>query len=534
MDSHNNLVNLQKKTELNMGERVYRSILNIKIGLLFYVISLALAFFSRKIFLDNLGAEFIGLVGMLMNILSFLSVAELGIGTSIIYFLYKPLRDNNYETINEIMSILAFLYRQIGLVILCAGVIISFFFSWWFRNITLGLPLVYFSYYSFLFSSISGYLFNYKQLLVAANQKQYIINTYFQSITIIQSIIQIVLVLFYKNLWMWIAVGFLCTYIGIIIFNHRINKLYPWLRINLRDGKKNLHKYPDIIKKTKQIFIHRIKNFILYRSDDILVGTFVSITQVAFYGNYTIITSKLNFLTNVLSDGMNAGVGNLIAEGNIKNTLKVFWELTAIRFFITGVIVFGLILFLQPFVSCWFGKIYILSDLVVYLIIFNIFIFLSRGVVENYLAAFGLYSDTWVSWVELSINLLITICLAPHYGIVGILLGKIISIFFIAFFWKPFFLFKKGFKMNVSVYWRGMAPYYTIFFVFLLIIILLSNYIIRPNTTLLFDLLVYCFLFYPPILIFYFGILYVLTKGMKYFVARSPKIYKLLQRLGNE
>ena len=125
---------------------------------------------------------------------------------------------------------------------------------------------------------------------------------------------------------------------------------------------------------------------------------FVSVVQVAYYGNYTIITNKLNYLVNILSDGMNAGIGNLIAEGNDQNTMKVFWELTAIRFLIVGIVVFGLLLFLQPFVTCWFGKEYRLDDLIVYLLVFNIFIFLSRGVVEMYISACGLFSDVWTAW----------------------------------------------------------------------------------------------------------------------------------------
>ena len=100
-----------------MSERVHRSMMNIKVGMLFYILSLFLAFFSRKIFLDCLGAEFIGLTGMLMNIMSFLSVAELGIGTSIVYFLYKPLQEDNHNKINEVMSMLGFLYRCIGAII---------------------------------------------------------------------------------------------------------------------------------------------------------------------------------------------------------------------------------------------------------------------------------------------------------------------------------------------------------------------------------------------------------------------------------
>ena len=109
-----------------MGERVHKSVMNIKVGMLFYVLSLFLAFFSRKIFLDCLGAEFIGLTGMLRNIMGYLSVAELGIGTSIVYFLYKPLQEGNRNKINDVMSMLAFLYRCIGGVILTGGIFISF------------------------------------------------------------------------------------------------------------------------------------------------------------------------------------------------------------------------------------------------------------------------------------------------------------------------------------------------------------------------------------------------------------------------
>lgn len=511
-----------------MGERTHRSIMNIKVGMLFYVLSLILAFFSRKVFLDCLGAEFIGLTGMLMNIMSFLSVAELGIGTSIVYFLYKPLQEDNHEKINDVMSMLAFLYRCIGFVILGAGIVISAFFPLWFGHLGTGLPLVYFAFYSFLASAAAGYIFNYKQLLVGANQKQYLVNAYFQTIAIVQSLTQILLAYYYRNLWLWVVVGLVFTIIGIIVFNIRIKQLYPWLQISLRQGRENLKKYPEILKKTRQIFIQKIKDFILYRSDEILVGIFVSVVQVAYYGNYTIITSKLNFLVNILSDGTNAGVGNLVAEGNEQNIMKVFWELTAVRFLITGMVVFGLLIFMQPFVSCWFGPQYRLDDIIVYLLVFNIFIFLSRGVVENFISAYGLFSDVWAAWTELAVNISVTLILAPFYGIVGILLGKITSIFFIALFWKPYFLFSKGMKKNVRTYWQGMSRYYVIFIIFTAITIIISQYIVEPHSTSMLKMAMYGLLTYPILLFLYFITLLYSTRGMKYFVARSPRIYKIM------
>ena len=515
-----------------MGERVHRSVMNIKVGMLFYVLSLFLAFFSRKVFLDCLGAEFIGLTGMLMNIMSFLSVAELGIGTSIVYFLYKPLQEDNHEKINEVMSMLAYLYRCIGFFIGAAGLIVSLFFPWWFDDLaTTGLPLVYFAFFSFLASSVAGYVFNYKQLLVGANQKQYLVNAYFQTISIVQSCTQILLAYYYRNLWLWVVVGLVFTVIGIIVFNIRIRQLYPWLRINLKDGKRNLKKYPEVLHKTRQIFVQRIKDFILYRSDEIMVGWLVSIVQVAYYGNYTIITSKLNFLVNILSDGMNAGIGNLIAEGNDKNTMKVFWELTAIRFMIVGIIVFALLMYIQPFVVCWLGEQYRLDDIIIYLMIFNIFIYLSRGVVEMYISACGLFSDVWAAWTELALNLSITLCLAPFYGIVGILLGKIVSVFFIALFWKPYFLFCKGLHQKVSTYWRGMLPFYFTFFIFTIIALIIKQNIIDTQTNTFPTLIGYTIITYIPILLLYCITLFVATNGMKYFVARKPTLYRIVNTI---
>ena len=514
-----------------MSERVHRSVMNIKVGMFFYVLSLFLAFFSRKVFLDCLGAEFIGLTGMLMNIMSFLSVAELGIGTSIVYFLYKPLQEDNHEDINTIMSMLAYLYRYIGYVIGAIGISISIFFPWWLNNLTMGLPLVYFAFYSFLASSVAGYIFNYKQLLVSANQKHYLVNAYFQTISIIQSFIQILLAYYYHNLYLWVLVGLIFTIVGIIVFNYRIQQLYPWLRINLKEGRANIKKYPEVLRKTRQIFTQKIKDFILYRSDELLVGSFVSVVQVAFYGNYMIIINKLNFLVNILSDGLSAGVGNLLAEGNEKNIMKVYWELTATRFLILGIIIFSLLLFFQPFIGCWLGKQYQLSDLIVYLLVFNLFMRYQTAAVYIYLGSAGQFSDVWAAWAELIVNLSITLILAPTYGIVGILLGKIISFGIISSFWKPYYLFSQTFHKSVWDYWRGMCIYYIIFILCTLLSIWLKQTIIDSHSASFLSLAVYGAAVFIPIFAVFFILLFIFTPGMKYFVARKPAIYKILSHL---
>jgi len=505
--------------------------MNIKVGMVFYTFTLILAFFSRKIFLDCLGAEFIGLTGMLMNIMSYLSVAELGIGTSIVYFLYKPLQEDDHKKINEVMSMLAFLYRCIGCVILAIGIIVSLFFPWWFNNLSTGLPLVYFAFYSFLLSSAAGYIFNYKQLLVSANQKQYLVSSYFQSISILQSVTQILLAWYYRNLWLWVVVGLVFTIIGIIVFNIRIRQIYPWLNINLSEGRRYLKKYPEVLKKSRQVFMQKFKDLMLFRSDEILVGAFVSVTHVALYGNYTVVTSKLNFLVNILGEGLNAGVGNLIAEGNEHNIMKVFWEMTAARYLILGIVIFPLLMFLQAFVGCWFGTQYQLDELIVNLLILNIFLLLHNGTVLIFIGAKGMYSDIWAVWTEFFLNITITLILAPYYGIVGILLGKIVSIAFSGVIWKPYFLFTSGFHKSVAVFWKGMVPYYISFFSFVAIAILVRNWVVEPYADSLINLTFIGILVFIPIILCYFFSLFFLTKGMKYFVARKPFLYNAINKL---
>jgi O-antigen/teichoic acid export membrane protein len=429
------------------------------------------------------------------------------------------------------MSMLAYLYRCIGFFIGGVGLIISIFFPWWFGNLGTGLFLVYFAFYSFLASSMTGYIFNYKNILVGANQKQYLVSAFFQSIAIAQSVVQIILAYYYRNLYLWVIVGFVFTIIGVIIFNYRIRQLYPWLHINLTEGRKNLKKYPDVLKKTRQILARKIKDLILYRSDDVFVGSFVSVTAVAFYSNYTMITYKLIYLLNILSDGFSAGIGNLLAEGNEKNIMKVFWELTAFRFLIIGIVIFSLIMFFQPFITCWLGAEYRLDDSIIYLLILHIFIFQQSILVYKFIESAGLFADVWMSWLELVVNLAVTFLLAPYYGIAGILLGKIISLFGVNFFWKPYYLFSQGFHKSVWIFWKGMTAFYSSIILFSVCSWMLRRLIIEKFADSLLTLVILGIITAIPLFIAYFLFLFQFTKGMKYFTARKPAIYQILCRI---
>ena len=144
--------------------RVKKSLLNARVNLIFYVLILLISFFSRKIFLNCLGADFVGLTGTLMSLLNFLNLAELGISTAIGYVLYKPIFEHDETRINEIISVLGYMYRWIGRIIIAAGVALSCFLPVIFPSTGFSYGIIYFAYYSFLASSLIGYFANYRQI----------------------------------------------------------------------------------------------------------------------------------------------------------------------------------------------------------------------------------------------------------------------------------------------------------------------------------------------------------------------------------
>lgn len=445
-----------------MSGRVHKSMLNAEVNLVFYFLSLFFAFFSRKIFLDCLGAEFIGLTGTLNSILGYLNLSELGISACVGYFLFKPLQSNNRQEIQEILSLLGYLYNWIGAIIFGGAVIVSLFFPLIFAKAELGFGIIYFAFYSFLGSSLIGYFINYRQILLSADQKNYLVAIYYQSANLAKIALQILLAYHYRNLYLWVAVEFLFGIIGCIILNWKINKEYPWLKVNKKEGKALLRKYPEIITKTKQVFIHKIKDFVLVRSDELFIFLFVSLKMVAYYGNYMIIISKLISLFSAVTGSVGASIGNLVAEGNKDRMMSIFWEYTTIQHTIATILCFALYNFLEPFVAHWLGTEYIMDHQILVLLVIFIYITNSRGSVDAFNYAHGLYADVWSAWAELIINVTITIVCGFQWGISGILLGKIVSLFAIVVLWKPYYLFTSGFKEPALIYWKGVMRNYAI------------------------------------------------------------------------
>ena len=505
-----------------MANRVHKSLMNAKVGFIFYFLSIIMAFFSRRIFLECLGDQFIGLTNTLWSILSFLNITEIGIGTCIGYFLYKPIEQGNHKKVCEIISLFGWLYRIIGSIILCCGFIVSLFFPLIFGKEDIPLGIVYFAFYSFLASNIIGYFINYRQILLDSDQKTYKISQWTQSAEIAKTFIQIILAYYYRNLYLWIAIEFAFSLITCRILNRVINREYPWLKTNKKQGHEILKKYPDILVKAKQIVFHRLKNTFLSKCDEILIFAFESLKMVAIYGNYIMIVGKLTALFNNVFVGMNASIGNLVAEGNPLTIKKVFWEFITFRYWTTGIFIIALAFLIDPVIEWWLGAQYLLPNHIVFLILLNMYIMLTRPSIDLFINAYGLYDDVWAAYAEGFLNLTITLCVGYFYGLVGILLGKIISMFFMVVIWKPFYLYHRGFKSTTFYYWRNIIVHYTILFVFLIInysIVKLTNWTIPPTIR---GILLYSICISLPIFLIYSLTVYLFCPGAKDLINRIP------------
>ncbi|MDD2797087.1 MAG: sugar transporter [Bacteroidales bacterium] len=451
--------------------RQQKSAHNAVINIAFFAINIIMAFFSRKIFLENLGIPFIGLSATLQNFIGFLNLAELGITTAIAVILYKPILSNDKTAINEIITLLKIYYKRIGIILLICGIFLSLFFYKIFEKSEIPIEQIYLGYFAFLTSSLLGYFNNYKQVLLTADQRNYEIVKIYNSFFILKTILQIITTIYFKSIVMWFLFEYIMGISYTLALNRRIKKIYPWLSLNFDLSSIELvKKYPELKKMIKNLFIHKISGFIAQQSSQLIIFGILNITTVAFYNNYLLIISKAQSLVNnFLGISMSASVGNLVAEGDKIKTLNVFWELYSLRFLFGSITAFLLLIHTTPFISVWLGSKYTLSQSVIIFMILNSFVMIIRTTVDDFISAHGLFNDIWAPITEMILNIILSISFGLIWGLSGILCAFIISMFFIVLLWKPYFLFKYGMKERIRHYYFTFIKY--------IIIIVLSMFI---------------------------------------------------------
>lgn len=511
---------------MNTANRTHRTIQNSRISLLLFLFQIFIGFYSRKIFLDHLGAEVLGVNTTLGNILSFLNLTELGIGIAMATSLYKPISNQDQEGICEILTVQGILYKRIAIILCCLSIPILIAMPWIFPSVECGIGYVYLAFIIFLSGSIASYLWNYRQVLINADQKNYKILPWTHGLRYTKIFLQIFfLTIVDLGIWGWIILELFANIASVFIINWVMKKEYPWLTTVSMPTKTLLQKYHILIIKTKQIFIHKIGFFILQQTSPLIIYALVSLSMVTYYGNYMVLIGYTTTLMNAIFDGMAASIGNLVSENNKKHTLEVFWELFSSRLWISGCACFALYVFTSPFISIWLGKEYVLSNLTLLFMILIMFVRLTRTVTDSFNHAYQLFGDVWSPVIEGIINLGCSFWLGSIWGLEGILLGVLLSLLATGLFWKPYYLFSKGLKTPTRFYFYH---YFQLIFVMGITawLSLLMTKHINTSSGIIGQIIQSAFSF-VLFVITSFTILYVLTKSMRQFTFRILKVIHL-------
>ena len=150
---------------------------NIFFGAVFKIITLLGPFIIRTMILWIMGSEYIGLNSLFTSILSFLSLAELGVGSALVYSMYKPIAEDDQDMICALLNLYRKMYRIIGMIILGVGLLLLPFLNKLVKGEAPADVNLYILYLIYLFNTVISYvMFAYKQSLLTAFQRSDIIS----------------------------------------------------------------------------------------------------------------------------------------------------------------------------------------------------------------------------------------------------------------------------------------------------------------------------------------------------------------------
>lgn len=475
------------------NNRSNNSIKNVLTSFIYFIIVNIFAFVMRTLLVKSIGIEYAGLNSLLTNIIGVLNITEFGLSTAVGYSLYKPLFNKNYDEINNILALFKKLYRIIASVILVLGLIICAFIDS-FVNTSINLIEVKICFVLYLSVSVISYLLTFLQILPTADQKNYIIVKIQNNGKIIKNFIQILIIIYIKNFYLWLISEVVSSVLIFSITNIRIKKEYPeYKSINNINTKKMFKKYRSIIKNTKNLMFHKIGGLMVYQTDNILISYFGSLTDVGIYANYMMIYTLLTGCIEQTFIGISASIGNLIVEKNNNKVFKIWREMYSIMMFVTFFCGYCFYKLANPFISVWLGPEYNLSLIVVFGITLNTMFRIIKNPIDKYKETYGIFDDIWAPISESAINFIISVILGIKYGVLGIVIGTVVSNTIFTIIWKPFIVFKRGFKIKYIEFIKINTKLLTIGLIGTVIcnfIMKIINFTVSNQTYTLFELIV--------------------------------------------
>ena len=438
--------------------RIEKSLKNMKFGSIGFLVSYVFTFVTRKIFVVFLSIEYLGLNGLFSNILSMLSLAELGIGTAICFSLYKPLAFDETEKIQALMQLFKKAYTIIGFLVLGIGLSIIPLLPFLLGEVP-NIPHLNVIYALFVIDSGVSYFLSYKRTILVADQKKYIDTTYYYGFQIVKSLLQIFILVLTGNFILFLLVMLGTTIVENLVIRHKINQMYPYLK---KMEKKTLSKEEktQIKKNVYALTFHKIGGVVVNGTDNILMVKFVSLASAGINANYTMITTALRKVMGIIFSSLTASIGNLAAEKQAEGSKPFFDQLNFISSWIYGFSAICLLALFNPFISLWLGSEYLFDHKVVFVIVLNFYLAGMLMPIRTFSSSMGLFwYDRYKPIFESLINLGFSIYLVHKVGLVGVLIGTTISTVTTCFWFEPYVLFKFGFKLPVFTYFFNYARY---------------------------------------------------------------------------
>jgi len=443
---------------INSKSRLFNSSRNLMFGLMGQLFHYILSFATRTIFISLLAKEYLGVNGLFANILSILSLAELGIGGAFSSLLYKPLHENDTEKLKSLMNAFKKAFIIIGSVICVIGLGLLPFLTYIIKDVNIeNVRLVYIL---FLTGSVVSYLCIYRISLIIADQKEYIYTIYSQIFIFLQYALQIAVLLLTRDFFLYVSVQIACS-IGVnVLLYRKAGKMYSFLKEKANRLDTDTRK--ELFRKIYASIFHHIGYVILSSTDNIIITTIIGISWVGVYSNYLLLISVIIAFTNLFFKAITASVGNLAVSTDNVTSHMVFKRIQFMNFMIVGLFSICLCILLNPFINLWIGEEYLLDTYIVFIIV-TMYYFGVDGI-KNCVTVFkrttGLfYYDRYSPVAEATIKIVLSIILAQKLSIAGIFLGTIIAALTTNIWIEPYVVYRHLFKMPLKQYFLRLLLY---------------------------------------------------------------------------
>ncbi len=428
--------------------RLKNSIRNSAFGLFAEVTTLILGFFVRSVFVQTLAEDYLGVNGLFTNILQVLSFAELGIGNAIVFSLYKPIREKDSERIRQYVAFYKSAYRIIGAVVAVLGLLLVPFLNVIIvdkPDIPDNLVIIYLLY---LANTVFSYFCVWKRTFMTANQERYIGTVVEQIFTIVQVVVQIVLLYTTHNFILYLATMIVCNQVRNLIIARICSKRYPVVNEKpCEDLTKEEKK--SIFENVKALFVYKLSGVVLGSTDNILIQAIINFRSVSLYSNYSMLITNFRLLANQLLNGITASVGDLNASDDNKAKENVFYKLLFVSFWLYGFLCVGFVSTVNSLISAWLGYKFTLPVATVMAIAFSFYVEGMQFAGFTYRTTMGLFKESVAAPVASAIiNIALSVILGYKLGMSGIFVATGVSRLITTTWVDGYLVFKK--RLNKS------------------------------------------------------------------------------------